>query len=77
MQNDVNRENWTQALSGAGLRLEDLAAATGMSYSLIYRLSRGERRPTDDWIGRVARLLADAEWLTRFKALLAVYGGES
>lgn len=54
----LTRETWVQAVAEAGIRLEVLAAATGKSYSTVYRYSNGSRRPSDEWLAQVAAIVA-------------------
>lgn len=56
----VTRDNWTDLVRQAGIRLEVLAVKTGKSYSAVYRYSNGSRRAPDAWIAQVADVLADA-----------------
>lgn len=59
MQNrTLTRETWLQAAKDAGVKLEVLAAATGKSYSAVYRYSNGSRNPSDEWLGQVAAVIA-------------------
>lgn len=55
----VTRENWAEVARRAGVRLEVLAARTGKSYSAVYRYSTGTRRPSDEWLAQVARILGE------------------
>lgn len=56
----VTRDNWTELVRRAGIRLEVLAVKTGKSYSAVYRYSNGSRVPSDEWIAQVASVLAEA-----------------
>jgi transcriptional regulator with XRE-family HTH domain len=42
---------------GAGLTLEQVAAAAGTTAQQIHRLERSERRLTDEWMHRIAPIL--------------------
>ena len=55
----VTRDNWAELVRQAGIRLEVLAVKTGKSYSAVYRYSTGSRRPSDDWIAKVAGVLGE------------------
>jgi hypothetical protein len=55
----VTRDNWAELVRRAGIRLEAIAVRTGKSYSAVYRYSRGDRRPPDDWLLSVAAILAE------------------
>jgi predicted DNA-binding transcriptional regulator AlpA len=57
MQHPITRENWYEAAAEVGLRLEALAAATGKSYSAVYRYKNGSRRPSDEWLREVEALI--------------------
>ena len=53
----VTRENWADLALQAGVRLETIAVETGKSYSAVYRYKRGDRRPSDEWLAKVAKVL--------------------
>jgi len=55
----VTRDNWADLVRRSGIRLETLAVRTGKSFSTVYRYSNGSRRPTDEWIAKVAALLEE------------------
>jgi predicted transcriptional regulator len=55
----VTRDNWSDLVRRAGVRLETLAVRTGKSYSTVYRYSNGSRRPSDEWIAQVAAVLGE------------------
>lgn len=57
MQHPVTRENWADAAAEIDLRLEVIAAATGKSFSAVYRYRRGDRRPPDEWVREVGALI--------------------
>jgi transcriptional regulator with XRE-family HTH domain len=57
MQHPITRETWHAAAKEVGLRLETIAAATGKSYSAVYRYTRGERNPSEAWLAEVAALI--------------------
>ena len=59
MQNvTVNRDNWATLADAVGLRLEEIAVLTGMSYSAVYRYKTGTRTAPDEWIAKVGVLIA-------------------
>lgn len=55
----VSRQNWSELVRDAGLRLEEIALLTGKSYSTVYRYSNGSRNPSDEWLRQVAALLTE------------------
>jgi hypothetical protein len=57
MNHPITRDNWYDAATEVGLRLESIAVATGKSYSAVYRYHRGSRRPSDEWLKEVAALV--------------------
>lgn len=60
MQYPITRDNWAEAAKEVDLRLESIAAATGKSYSAVYRYQRGDRRPPDEWLREVGELIERA-----------------
>ena len=55
----VTRQNWLELVRDAGIRLEEVAVRTGLSYSAVYRYGNGSRTPSDEWIAKVAALLTE------------------
>ena len=51
------RDEWRNELSRQGRSLRWLAQATESKASTVYAYSIGKRRPTDDWLERVAQAL--------------------
>lgn len=62
MQNvTVNRDNWAARAEAIGLRLEEIALLTGLSYSAVYRYKTGTRTAPDEWVIKVAVLIGSRE----------------
>lgn len=60
--NDSARADWHERVVRSGISLEELAARTCVSYSLVYRMSKGTRRPSAAWLAVVDRVLAAGPW---------------
>ena len=57
----VTRDNWAARAEAVGLRLEEIALLTGRGYSAVYRYKTGTRTAPDEWIAKVAVLIASRE----------------
>lgn len=60
MQN-VTRENWRERAKAASLNNAAIAKATGRSYRTVTAYAQGTRRPADEWIADVARVIGCLE----------------
>ncbi len=58
MNTTPTRETWREEVRKRGLTLKGLAQATGKSFRAVSAYSEGTRRPSDEWIERVARIVA-------------------
>lgn len=54
----TQRQPWAEAAERAGVRLEDIACLTGLSYPAVYNYARGFRSPPPGLIGLIEALLA-------------------
>lgn len=53
----VTRENWRQRAKAASLNLRAIAKATNTTHRSVTAYAQGTRRPSDDWIADVARVI--------------------
>lgn len=54
----VTRETWRAIVRDRGLTLKGIAAMTGKSFRTVSAYSEGTRRPSDEWVALVARIVA-------------------
>ena len=52
---------WFIAAERVGLRLEEIALLTDLSYSAVYRYKTGSRTPTPEWVRMVMALVRSRE----------------
>lgn len=57
----VTRENWRERAKAASLNNQAIAKATSTSHRSVTAYAQGTRRPTDEWIADVARLIGCIE----------------
>ena len=58
MNTTPTRETWREEVRKRGLTLKGLAAMTGKSFRTVSAYSEGTRRPSDEWVEKVARIVA-------------------
>ena len=57
MNTTVTRETWREEVRKRGLTLKGVAALTGKSFRSVSAYSEGTRRPSDEWIAKVAAVV--------------------
>lgn len=58
MNTTPTRETWREEVRKRGLTLKGLAQLTGKSFRTVSAYSEATRRPSDEWISKVAAVLA-------------------
>jgi transcriptional regulator with XRE-family HTH domain len=58
MNTTPTRETWREEVRKRGLTLKGLANLTGKSFRSVSAYSEGTRRPSDEWIAKVADVVA-------------------
>lgn len=58
MNTTPTRETWREEVRKRGLTLKGLASLTGKSFRTVSAYSEGTRRPSDEWIAKVAEVIA-------------------
>lgn len=60
----VNRETWREAVRDNGISKAVLAYVTGKSQRAVRSYLEGRRRPSDEWIAKVADLIETLDGLS-------------